>query len=100
MLILGAYTCVIGLLNVVGGASRDSRFYRVDDVVVRALGIAFLLLGAGLLSGQRWAAIPLAAVYLASIVEAALTFRRASLVITALVFFVPPLLYLAQTSFR
>lgn len=48
-------TVIMGFLDLLGGASPDGRFYAVDDVVVRALGLALILLSVGILLRRRWA---------------------------------------------
>lgn len=75
MTFVGIYSCIIGTLGAIGGASKESRFYRVDDIICRVLGIAHVILGAGLLLHKHWALISLIIIYVISIVEAIITVR-------------------------
>lgn len=45
----------IGILNVTGGASPSSRFYVLDDVVVRLLGVGFMVFSLAVFLRRRWA---------------------------------------------
>ncbi len=99
MLILGIYTCIIGILNVWTGAAKDSRFYVYDNIVVRLLGIAFIVLGVALLLKQHWVLPYLAVVFLLSIVEVAVTKPTLPLLVFYFFFFGLPFLYLAYAIF-
>ena len=94
MKFLGAYTCFIGILNVWGGAARESRFYHVDNVVVRLLGLAFIILGTALLLRQRGSLAPLAVVYGLSVMEVVATKAPVFVLVFAAVFFGVPLAYI------
>ena len=45
----------IGILNLISGASPSSRFYAIDDVVVRLLGGVSILFSLGLFLRRKWA---------------------------------------------
>ena len=97
--IVGAYTWLIGVLNTVGGASSDSRFYAVDDIVVRAVGVAFIVLGLGLVLKNRWPVLPLTIVYGLALIEVLATTAPGQLpamAAGALLFFGLPLLFLLR----
>ncbi|MES2464487.1 MAG: hypothetical protein V4671_28330 [Armatimonadota bacterium] len=97
--VIGAYTWLIGILNTVGGASTDSRFYAVDDIVVRALGVALLVLGLCLVLKKRWPLLPLIGIYGLSIIEVFVTSSPASLstnLFAAVFLFGLPLLFLLR----
>jgi hypothetical protein len=79
VLIVGVYSCIIGVLGTIGGASEDSRFYQIDDIVCRVLGIAQLIMGAELLLHNYWALIPLIFIYAIAIVEAIVTVQTQEL---------------------
>ena len=98
MWLIAVYSCGIGLLNLCGGASPDSRFYRADDFAVRLLGIALLVLGALLAFRPIWTIVPLAVVYLLSIIEVIITARSPSPVIGAILFFGVPLGFLIRVG--
>ena len=53
-IIVSLYSCIIGVMNLIGGASRKSQFYDVDNVVVRVLGLALVIGGIGMLSRYAW----------------------------------------------
>ncbi len=94
MTILALYSCLLGILNLLTGASKDSRFYAVDDVLVRFLGAILVLLGLALLWGQSQVVLPLAITYLFSILEVLLTAHSRSVMAIGTLFFGVPFLYL------
>jgi hypothetical protein len=75
IVIVGAYSCIIGILEILGGAHEESRFYRFDDAFVRLIGVAFVITGAGFWLDKKWALIPLVLTYIISIAEVAITAR-------------------------
>lgn len=40
---------MIGLLDLIGGSAEDSRFYILDDALIRTIGVVFILSSIGLL---------------------------------------------------
>jgi hypothetical protein len=78
----------------VTGASKDSRFYAVDDILVRVLGAILVILGVALLGGQSQVILPLAFTYFFSILEVLLTARSRSVMAIGTLFFGVPFLYL------
>ena len=98
-MIVGAYTWLIGVLNTIGGASADSRFYAVDDIVVRVLGVAFIVLGLSLVLKKRWPVFPLSLVYGLSLVEVLVTTaypQLPAMMTGAFLFFGLPLCFLLR----
>jgi hypothetical protein len=72
--IVGWYSCVIGVLNLIGGAAHNSRFYEIDNIVVRIIGLTFVVAGIGLLLSHNWAKYILLLTYIVSIVEILITY--------------------------
>ena len=64
---------MIGILDLIGGASRSSRFYIVDNVVIRLIGGALIVFGLALFTRRDWAFIGMISVLALSIVEVVLT---------------------------
>jgi hypothetical protein len=68
-IVMSLYSCIIGILNIVGGAARGGNFYTIDNYAVRIIGLIFVIGGAGLLLRQPWARKVLLLSYCLSIVE-------------------------------
>jgi len=74
---MGLYSCIIGFLNLVYGASSHSRYLVIDNMAVRAIGLIFIISGIGLLLRYSWARSILLLSYIASIVEIFVTYDYA-----------------------
>ena len=80
IIIISLYSCIIGVLNLIGGASHNSRFYVVDNVAVRIIGLVFLVAGIGLMLRYTWARYILLLSFAASMVEILFTYDYANYV--------------------
>jgi hypothetical protein len=74
-IIVSLYSCILGVLNLIGGASRKSHFYDIDNIVVRVLGLALVIGGIGMLSRRAWSRHFLIISYIVSIVEIFTTYN-------------------------
>lgn len=75
----------MGILDVAWGASSDSRFYAVDDIVVRVLGALLILFSLGLLLRRNWAFMGSIAVLALFLPELLLTHNFAATSIVGMV---------------
>ena len=66
---------IVGSLDFLGGASSDSRFYPVDRIVVRLLGVGLMIFSVLIFLRLSWAFYGLIICFALSIVESLLTFR-------------------------
>lgn len=87
-IIVSLYSCIIGAMNLIGGASRKSQFYDVDNIVVRVLGLALVIGGIGMFSRYAWSRHLLIVSYIASIIELFTTYNYASYRTPYLIFMV------------
>lgn len=75
LLLLCLLTLVaMGVLNIAYGASPESRFFAIDDVVVRLLGAGVLVCAVGTLLRRQWGYAGLIWLLGLSCVEIAVTF--------------------------
>jgi hypothetical protein len=91
-------------MNLIGGASRKSQFYDVDNIVVRVLGLLLVIGCIGLFYRYAWSRHLLILTYIASIIEIFTTYNYARhetphMVITVIfvvIFFGLPIWYLSR----
>ena len=65
---------LMGVLNIIDGASLESRFYIIDDIVIRFLGAGFVLIGLLLSLRRNWVFISSILIFVFSILEAMITY--------------------------
>ena len=63
----------MGIMNIAWGASPSSRFYVIDDVVVRILGVGLVMTSLSLFFRQNWAFIGAISILAISILEIVVT---------------------------
>lgn len=105
-IIVSLYSCIIGVLNLIGGASHYGRFYVVDNIVVRIIGFVFVVAGVGLMLRYTWARYLLVLSFVVSMVEILFTYDYSNYVgsffvvrvILAVLFFGVPIWVLNRHS--
>ena len=45
IIIISLYSCIIGILDLIGGASYQSLFYTIDNIIVKVIGLIFIISG-------------------------------------------------------
>ncbi len=81
-IMVSLYSCIIGVLSLIGGASHNSHFYIIDNIVVRIIGLVFVTAGIGLLLRFTWARYMLLISYIASMVEILFTYDYTNYVVS------------------
>jgi len=66
----------MGVLDLTGGASKDSRFFPVDDVLVRLVGIGLIAGGIGLILRRGWGFVGSILVLILSMLEVLATTKH------------------------
>lgn len=99
---------IIGLLDLLGGSSHQSTFYVIDNIVVRVLGVLFLIASIGLLKRLEVARQSFIWLLVIQILEVALTLDYSHeppfLIVSAFIIILPisiiPLIYLTRPTVR
>ncbi len=72
------HALAIGFLDLVFGASPESRFYVVDDIIVRAIGLGLVVFGGALGFRKGWAFVGLVSCLALTVVEVLATYDYAA----------------------
>lgn len=71
--ICSVWMLTVGVMNIVWGAAKSSRFYEIDDVFVRILGVGFILFSLFIFLRRNWAFIGAICILVISILEIVMT---------------------------